>query len=563
MRKVGSALALAAVVAASITTPALADPTPADRWRTTVLPRPGADTDGDGFVTAEVDVALPGSGRSTPVSLPGAPHQIVVEGLREGQVLGVRSRHADTWTPWTEVTATAEEAPDGARDHEPGVGPIWLGDGAEAVELTLLAGDRTDVTLVGLHEEGVTGAATATRAGGFVRPRADWATGTMDWACTSPPKSATVDAAVVHHTAGTNTYTRDQVPEVIRGIWRYHVESRGWCDVAYNFLVDRYGGVWEGRQGGIDRGIVGGHTYGFNTGTVGIAQLGNFHAAEPTSAVTGATRRLLGWVLGLHGLDPLGRTTVVNRTGSEFRGIPDDGDVPVSTIVGHRDLGSTSCPGDHTHEELPGLRTSTRDLVHVFALHERFLQAVPGPASYARWAEVLDADGLGATALAMARSEAYSGLIVDDLYDRVLGRAPDDAGRAYWLDLLDGGMRVEDVGVLFYGSEEFFRASGGVEAYVTALYEHLLHRVPDARGLAYWSGRLTGGTALPPDIAAGFYRSLESRRDRVARLYDTILGRPPDPSGHAHWAEQLLETDDVLLAVDLSLSDEFYERATG
>ncbi|MEK8227997.1 hypothetical protein NKG05_20780 [Oerskovia sp. M15] len=68
--------------------------------------------------------------------------------------------------------------------------------------------------------------------------------------------------AVVHHTAGNNGYASSDVPTIIRGIYSYHVLSRGWPDIGYNFLVDRFGRIWEGRAGGIDRAIVGAHAAG-------------------------------------------------------------------------------------------------------------------------------------------------------------------------------------------------------------------------------------------------------------------------------------------------------------
>ena len=69
-----------------------------------------------------------------------------------------------------------------------------------------------------------------------------------------------VHAGFVHHTVNANSYTRAQVPAIIRGIYACHTQSRGWRDVGYNFLVDRFGRIWEGRYGGVDRPVVGAHT---------------------------------------------------------------------------------------------------------------------------------------------------------------------------------------------------------------------------------------------------------------------------------------------------------------
>ncbi len=63
----------------------------------------------------------------------------------------------------------------------------------------------------------------------------------------------TVEAGFVHHTVNTNAYTRDDVPGILRSIYAYHTRSLGWSDIGYNFLVDRFGRIWEGRYGGVTR----------------------------------------------------------------------------------------------------------------------------------------------------------------------------------------------------------------------------------------------------------------------------------------------------------------------
>src|ERR1700693_2847313 len=82
-----------------------------------------------------------------------------------------------------------------------------------------------------------------------------------------PDYADTVRFAIVHHTAGSNSYTRAQSAAIVRGIERYHVLANGWDDIGYNFLVDKYGQIFEGRWGGIDRNVVGAHAQGFNQGS--------------------------------------------------------------------------------------------------------------------------------------------------------------------------------------------------------------------------------------------------------------------------------------------------------
>ena len=89
-----------------------------------------------------------------------------------------------------------------------------------------------------------------------------------------------VRAVVVHHTAGVNGYTSARVPGIINGIYTYHTDSLGWCDIGYNVLVDRFGRLWEGR-GGLDKNVRPAAQSGFNTSTRAILALGT--TAPPAS----------------------------------------------------------------------------------------------------------------------------------------------------------------------------------------------------------------------------------------------------------------------------------------
>ena len=516
--------------------------------------------------------------RAGVLALPSRPEMLLLEDVPAGAAVAVRSRAGGVWSPWTELEASADDAPDGPADARPGIGPIWIGHGATHVEVASLDGTVADVDVVGLHVEPepaavrgfralrstVSSALAAGSTSSFVRPRSAWASSEMGWKCSgSPSETRDLRAMVVHHTAtNTEPYAAADVPSILRGFWRFHTGTRGWCDVAYNFFVDRFGAVWEGRQGGITRAIIGGHTYGFNSETTSVAQVGDFQQTNTPAAMTTATRQLVGWKLGLHGIDPAGRTTLTNRTGGTIKGVANGGQVPVATVPGHRDLGTTACPGDHSYATLPLIRAQSRTGVHVVALHDTFMGAMPSPDQYRQWLATAEGQGLRAAAVGMARSEAYSGRIVDDLYERVLGRPADAEGKAYWLDVLASGVRIETVGISFYGSREYYQDMGGAEPFVRALYENLLHREADQRGLDYWVGMLQSGRARPADVASGFYVSPESRLDRATRVFESILGRRPSGTEQQDWAARLQKIDDVLVAVELSLSDEFYERAT-
>jgi hypothetical protein len=238
------------------------------------------------------------------------------------------------------LTVEAKHAVTGRRFSD----PFWVGSadgyrvgatGSTAIEVHLI---RESVQLQVAAPTPAADAAVAPD-GPAVNLRDSWGA--------APPKEAnavakTIRFAVVHHTAGTNSYTAADVPAILRGIQSFHQNSRGWNDIAYNFLIDQWGGIWEGRAGGIGKPIVGSHAAGFNTGTVGISLLGNFVGVNPTQAAVDATAAVAGWKLALHGIDPLGTTTVQGTSTSPFAS---GSTVTIPTIVGHRDVGQTDCPG--------------------------------------------------------------------------------------------------------------------------------------------------------------------------------------------------------------------------
>ena len=127
-------------------------------------------------------------------------------------------------------------------------------------------------------------------------PRADWQADERIVRM-HPLYAPTLKLAVVHHTAGSNAYTPAQSAAIVRGIELYHVKGNGWSDIGYNFLVDRYGTVYEGRAGGMTRNVIGAHALGFNNGTAGVALIGNFQSTPPPPAMEDALARLLAWRL--------------------------------------------------------------------------------------------------------------------------------------------------------------------------------------------------------------------------------------------------------------------------
>ncbi|MEV5386057.1 peptidoglycan recognition protein [Streptomyces sp. NPDC052721] len=164
-----------------------------------------------------------------------------------------------------------------------------------------------------------------------------------------------IKAAFVHHTATGNAYTCAQAPSVIRSIYRYHVQSMGWRDIGYNFLVDKCGTLYEGRAGGVAKAVLGAHTLGFNTNSMGIAVIGTYGATKPSSAAVTAIARLTAWKLGLYGVNPSGKTYLTSGGGNLY---PKGKNVRLHVISGHRDGFATECPGKRLYAKLGTARSS-------------------------------------------------------------------------------------------------------------------------------------------------------------------------------------------------------------
>jgi len=167
-----------------------------------------------------------------------------------------------------------------------------------------------------------------------------------------PAYADTLRFAVVHHTVGTNSYTRAQSASIVRGIERYHVLANGWDDIGYNFLIDKYGQIFEGRWGGVDRNVVGAHAQGFNQGSVGVALMGKYDSTSITPAARAALVRLLAWRLDVAHVDPLSTLSWRSTGNPKY---PAGRMVTLRTISGHRDTGYTSCPGSRLYADLPSV----------------------------------------------------------------------------------------------------------------------------------------------------------------------------------------------------------------
>lgn len=303
-----------------------------------------------------------------------------LEAIEEGVGIEARFRTARGWSGWEELHAEPDEGPDpGSPDArgEPGrifTAPIWVGTADKmAFRVTAQAGvpalsdlrahvinslgDARKPTIFHSIAAAVSrflrgSSAEAMPAQPGIISRARWGAN-ESWRECCPKYAPSLQMAFVHHTVGTNSYSRSQSAAIVRSIYKYHTSNRGWSDIGYNFLVDRYGQIFEGRYGGITSAVIGAHVKGFNTGSTGVSLMGTFTSASPTSAMVSSLKRLLAWKLDVHHVPPVG-TVVMKSLGNPK--YPAGRNVRFNRIAGHRDGQQTACPGAKAYALLPSVR---------------------------------------------------------------------------------------------------------------------------------------------------------------------------------------------------------------
>ena len=157
----------------------------------------------------------------------------------------------------------------------------------------------------------------------------------------SPDYASGIKQAVVHHTSGSNSYSAGDVPGIIRGIQAYHQQGRGWNDIGYNVVADKYGRLWHARGGDVEKAVIGAHVAGHNTGTFGISVLGTYNSAAPPKKTRDAVASAIAWKFSINGISK----------------------ATSSNMVGHRDLGQTDCPGDAFYAKMGEMRSTVNSIL--------------------------------------------------------------------------------------------------------------------------------------------------------------------------------------------------------
>ncbi|MYR07507.1 N-acetylmuramoyl-L-alanine amidase [Gordonia sp. SID5947] len=413
-------IVLASVAAAIVASPfavvvAGSDPRPADSHReipsTTIdelgladVPSTVLDIAESGLAAAGIRLPEPDPRRADP-SADDRPVGAVVKHITQDKPLKMvgftweravdasmllRAKRTDgTWGDWTKLEPI-ETADAPTPEHPMGTEPIWVGDAREvqvAVTDDGLAIPAAESPSGGLVEWGIgtasavvekllttaMSAMTATLispesllslgsslltpllGGPSVVARAQWGAD-ESIRCSQPAYSPAARAAIVHHTAGSNDYTPEQSAEIVRGIYAYHARTLNWCDIGYNVLVDKYGQIFEGAFGGLDRNVEGTHTGGFNKSSIGVSMIGNLDQVAPTPPMISSVARFLRWRLGKAGVNPSSTTQLTAEafTDSKF---PAGAVTSLPAISGHRDYNNTSCPGELGYGALTAIRS--------------------------------------------------------------------------------------------------------------------------------------------------------------------------------------------------------------
>ena len=322
------------------------------------------ELDLDGVLDRRATAASAGGWRTTRVLR--APRRFDLMGLVWAQGSHAEAqlrarRRGRRWTRWVTLHPLGDHRPDHG-SLQAGTDPAFTG-AADEFQLRLRGAPR-DLRARFVRAQPTARLATRlsrrarrAQAGAppAIIPRSAWGGDSVP--PREPPIYGEVQLAFVHHTVTANDYAPEESAGIVLSIARYHRNSQGWNDIGYQFLVDKYGQVFEGRAGGIDQAVVGAQAQGWNSTSTGIACLGDFTAVAQTPEGMDALARLIGWKLSVHGVPTTGEVTVVSAGGATNR-YPTGTPVTFQRISGHRDGNNTSCPGNLLYAQLEQLRTA-------------------------------------------------------------------------------------------------------------------------------------------------------------------------------------------------------------
>ncbi|WP_050349072.1 N-acetylmuramoyl-L-alanine amidase [Arsenicicoccus sp. oral taxon 190] len=317
---------------------------------------------------ADTVVDLPATGDLVGVTWPGTT------AMAAKATVAVRAQTAKGWQDWQELSVDAVQEQGSTKVKKYGTEPIWV-DGATRVQIRVaptakdllktasLAAVTSKETAADaqLTPTAVPGAANAAYVPSVIS-RAGWGADERLRNGCVPSINPTTQVVVVHHTAGQNSYTAAQSASIIRGIYAYDTGGLGWCDVAYNMIVDKYGQKFEGRYGGLNRSVKGAHADSFNTRTFGISILGNYDTTPVPDAGMWALKQGIAMRISQFYIRPYGQTTLYSEYNGTTSKYAKGQAYLANNIAGHRDSSNTACPGRYLYPRLKELRDGAASL---------------------------------------------------------------------------------------------------------------------------------------------------------------------------------------------------------
>jgi len=188
-------------------------------------------------------------------------------------------------------------------------------------------------------------------------PRSSWCGGSAPCADVNSPYSVSYISpthVVMHHGASPNTYTDGQA--VVRSYWNYHVNTLGWIDIGYNYIIDKYGNFYQGRHNPSlpNTDVRGAHAGNANNGSIGMNFLGNLDVSIATTVQLQKLYEVLGWWFHHKSYDPLGSAGMQTQS---------HGWQVQPRFTTHNAIGTTACPGTDMISRMPSIRLEIKAVI--------------------------------------------------------------------------------------------------------------------------------------------------------------------------------------------------------
>ena len=341
---------------------------------------------------------LVGSTNTQPFSLVGVTWDGVLVAKAYFQV---RVHENSAWTPWTSLSDSPDHDADPtsleALSARSGTDPLLTGE-ATGIQVRLRSPSSalprdlrislinsqvssSDRALMAIQHNAVantsnvvispTGAVVAKPR---IISRADWGADET-WRDAHLKYGTKIIAGFIHHTAGVANYTPEESPGIVRGLYYYYTHTKGYADIAYNYFVDKYGTIYEGRAN-CNLGatctdnsppVIGAHTAGMNLNTFAVSVMGNFEttpvSAQEAAAISSSVAQVMAWKIAPYGLDPNATARVPSNDTSGLSKYKSGTVASTPVISAHRDVGLTACPGKYLYPYVPAIREQISTLL--------------------------------------------------------------------------------------------------------------------------------------------------------------------------------------------------------